>query len=63
MVEWYYDTTNHSFSGMSPFEALYEYPPPRLLSYVSTIANEAIDQQLETREEVMILLRENLLKA
>jgi len=64
MVEWWYNTNHHSSTGFTPFEALYEYPPPRLLSYVSgTTANAAIGSQLKSRQQIIQLLKENLQKA
>lgn len=59
-----YNTTIDSVTGISAFETLYGYKPQRLLSYVyDTIANKAIDKQLRIRDEIMILLNENLQQA
>lgn len=64
MVEWWYNTNHHSSTGFTPFEALYGYPPPKLLSYVSgTTANAAVDTQLKSRDQIIHLLKENLTKA
>jgi hypothetical protein len=64
MAEWWYNTNHHYSTGFTPFEALYEYPPPRLLSYVSgTTANAAVDNHLKSRQQITQLLKENLQKA
>lgn len=34
LVEWWYNPTSHTSTKLTPFEALYEYPPPWLLGYV-----------------------------
>jgi hypothetical protein len=31
LAEWWYNTNHHSSTGLTPFEALYGYPPPVLL--------------------------------
>jgi hypothetical protein len=61
MAEWWYNTNHHSSTGFTPFEAVYGYPPPSLLSYVQgTSANLAVDAQLRDRTMVLSLLREHL---
>ncbi|XP_042972694.1 uncharacterized protein LOC122304486 [Carya illinoinensis] len=64
MAEWCYNTTVHSTINITPFEALYGYPPPNLLAYVpGTSSNDVVDNQLRSREELLILLRDNMLRA
>lgn len=49
------NTTVHASTLMSPFEALYGYPPPRLLTYISgTTTNAAVDQQLKGADFVTL---------
>ncbi|XP_042939584.1 uncharacterized protein LOC122274627 [Carya illinoinensis] len=49
---------------MTSFEALYGVPPPTLLQYAAgTTQNEAVDLELRSREEILSLLRKNLLAA
>jgi hypothetical protein len=61
MAEWWYNTNHHSSTGYTPFEALYGYPPPSLLSYVpGTVANLAVDLLLKDRTKVITLLKEHL---
>ncbi|XP_040988925.1 uncharacterized protein LOC121236540 [Juglans microcarpa x Juglans regia] len=63
-AEWCYNTTMHSSIKMSPFEALYGYAPSKLMAYVSgTCANDVVDRQLKSREELWGLLRDNMKKA
>lgn len=64
MVEWWYNTTYHTTTKMTHFEALYGYPPRNLLSFVpSTSSNVAVDKFLCTREQIINLLKENLTEA
>jgi transposase InsO family protein len=44
LAEWWYNTCHHSFTGFTPFEVVYGYAPPTLLSYVLvTSTNLAVD--------------------
>jgi hypothetical protein len=64
MAEWWYNTNHHSSTGLTPFEAVYGFVPPKLLSYVPGItANDAVDQSLKSREQIIQILRDNLLKS
>jgi len=64
LAEWWYNTNHHSFTGLTPFEAIYGYPPPALLSYVpGTTANLAVDNILTDRNSTINLLKEQLHKA
>lgn len=61
MAEWWYNTNHHSSTGITPFEALYGYSPPSLLSYVlGTLANLDIDTQLKDCNTIINLLKEHL---
>jgi hypothetical protein len=61
LAEWWYNTSHHSSTGYTPFEAVYGYAPPSLLSYVpGTSANLAVDTQLRDRTKVLTLLKEHL---
>ena len=49
---------------MTPFEAVYGVPPPRLLAYVPGTSNElAVDEYLRDRDTILKELRHNLLLA
>jgi hypothetical protein len=64
MVEWWYNTNHHSSTGLTPFEAVYGFVPTKLLSYVLGItANDAVDKSLNSREQIIQILRDNLLKS
>lgn len=53
MVECCYNTTVHSATKISSFEALYGFPPPKLASYVpGTSNNIEVDQQLQSRDQI-----------
>jgi hypothetical protein len=61
LVEWWYNTSHHSATGFIPFEAVYRYAPPTLLSYVpGTSANQAVDSLLWDRTSLISLLKEHL---
>ncbi|XP_018849027.1 uncharacterized protein LOC109012047 [Juglans regia] len=46
---------------MTPFQALYGYPPPQLLSYIpGTSSKQTVDQTLQNRDQILKLLKENL---
>jgi hypothetical protein len=64
MAEFWYNTTLHSAIGMTPFEALYGRPPPKLVDYIpgeSKIAS--LDEALQQRHQILKLLKENLHRA
>lgn len=47
---------------MSPFEAVYNMPPPTLLTYVSGTAKSPpkVDLNLRTRDQLLFELQESL---
>ena len=64
MAEWWYNTNHHSFTSLTPFEVIYGFVPPKLLSYVlGIITNDAVDKSLKSREQIIQILRDNLLKS
>jgi len=63
-AEYWYNTTWHSAIKMTPFEAVYGQPPPRLLSYIpGTTRVEAVDEVLRNREQILGLLQLNMQQA
>ena len=64
LAEYWFNTNFHSSTKVTPFEALYGYPPPRLLDYIpSTTSVEAVDDHLQKRQQIMSLLKQNLVLA
>jgi hypothetical protein len=64
LAEWWYNASHHSSTGFTPFEAVYGYAHPTLLSYVpGTSANPAVDTQPRDRTSVLTLLKEHLQQA
>ncbi|KAD4180225.1 hypothetical protein E3N88_28816 [Mikania micrantha] len=59
-----YNTGFHSAMGTTFFSAVYGRPPPPLIPYVVGETNNAeLEQQLLDRDDMLKLLRENLMKA
>jgi len=49
---------------MTPYEAVYGVPPPRLLSYIpGTTRVEAVDEVLRNRKQILNLLQQNIKQA
>jgi hypothetical protein len=63
-AEFWYNSCFHTAIKMSPFEALYEYPPPVLtqLHNVTALSPEA-QETLGAKERMITLLQQNLAKA
>lgn len=64
LAEWWYNTTFHSATKVTPYQAVYGVAPATLLSYVSgTTRVAAVDDELRDSEKALILLKDNLRKA
>uniref|UniRef100_A0A2N9IS51 Reverse transcriptase n=1 Tax=Fagus sylvatica TaxID=28930 RepID=A0A2N9IS51_FAGSY len=64
LAEYWFNTNYHTSTKTTPFEALYGYPPPRLLEYIpGTTRVEAVDDYLYTRQQALSLLKTNLVAA
>jgi hypothetical protein len=63
-AEWWYNCSYHTAIKMSPFEALYEYPPPSLagLPVDPTLSMEA-QETLTERDHMITVLEQNLAQA
>ena len=48
---------------MTPFEALYGFQPPKLLDYIPSIIKAAADDFLLTRQQILDILKGNLVAA
>ncbi|KHN46078.1 Retrotransposable element Tf2 155 kDa protein type 3, partial [Glycine soja] len=64
MAEWSYNSSPHSGTGITPYEAVYGKPPPSIPRYLlGSSSNEAVEDVLRTREEIHTLLKHKLIKA
>jgi hypothetical protein len=61
LVEWWYNTSYHTTTRMTPFEAVYGQKPPLVLSYMLGVSKvKTVDQKLTVREAILYTLKENL---
>lgn len=61
-AEFWFNINFHTSNKLTPFKALYGYSPPRLLDYIpGTTLMGAIDEHLKSRQQVLSLLKQNLL--
>jgi hypothetical protein len=64
LVEWWYNTSYHTTTCMTPFEAVYGQKPPSVLSYLPGASKvQAVDLTLIAREAILRTLKENLVMA
>jgi hypothetical protein len=64
LAEWWYNTSYHTTTRMTPFEVVYRQKPPSVLSYLlGTSKVQAIDQTLTVREDILRTLKEYLVIA
>ena len=64
LVEWWYNTSYHTITRMTPFEEVYGQKPPTVLSYLpGTSKVQVLDQTLTVREDILHTLKENLFMA
>ncbi|RVW64852.1 Transposon Ty3-I Gag-Pol polyprotein [Vitis vinifera] len=60
-AEYWYNTTYHSSTGMTPFQALYGRPPPAIPSYeIGSCPIEELDDQMTARNELLQELKAHL---
>jgi hypothetical protein len=63
-AKWWYNTSYHTATRMTPFEAIYGQNPPSVLSYLlGTSKVQAVDQTLTVQEDILHTLKENLVMA
>jgi hypothetical protein len=61
LVEWWYNTSYHTATRMTPFEVVYRKKPPSFLSYLPSASKvQVVDLTLTTREDILRTLKENL---
>jgi hypothetical protein len=64
LAEWWYNTSYHTTTHMTPFEAVYGQNPPSVLSYLlGTSKVQVVGQTLTVREDILHTLKENLVMA
>jgi hypothetical protein len=64
LVEWWYNTSYHTTTCMTHFEAIYGQNPPSFLSYFPGVLKvQGVDQMLTVREAILRTLKENLVMA
>ncbi|OIT28094.1 putative mitochondrial protein, partial [Nicotiana attenuata] len=64
LAEWWYNTSYHSSTNMTPYEAVYGQKPPPLLPYMSFDSQlDLVDRSLQAREATIRLLKSHLEKA
>ncbi|KAL8120175.1 hypothetical protein AgCh_017351 [Apium graveolens] len=60
-AEYWYNTSFQSATKMTPFQVVYNRPPPTILKFLKgEIAVEAVAQELEDRDEILRQLKYNL---
>jgi hypothetical protein len=64
LAEWWYNTSYHTTTHMTPFEAVYGQKPPSVLSYLPGVSKvQVVEQTLTVREAILHTLKENLVMA
>lgn len=64
LAEWAYNTSEHTSTKLTLFEAVYGYQAPRLVPYEpGTTSVQAVEDNLKTREFILTLIQENLKEA
>ncbi|XP_042974800.1 uncharacterized protein LOC122306438 [Carya illinoinensis] len=61
LAKWWYNTTFHTSTKLTPYEIVYGRPPTKLQSFVPGLTtNQVVEEVLRTREEIMATLKSNL---
>jgi hypothetical protein len=64
LAEWWYNTSYHTTTRMTPFEEVYGHKPPSVLSYLSgALKVQVVDLTLTSREAILCTLKQNLVMA
>jgi hypothetical protein len=64
LYEWWYNTSYHTTTIMTPFEAVSGQKPPFVLSYMPSVSKvQAVDQTLTDQEAILCTLKDNLVMA
>lgn len=63
LAEWWYNTTFHTSTGMTPYQALYNQIPPTLSYQAARSKDPVVIQFAKDRIQTLRLLKENLSKS
>ena len=58
LAEWWYNTSFHTTTKMTPFMALYGYQPPSITSYLRENSKvQGVEHHIEHQQQVLQLLK------
>ena len=61
LAEWWYNTSYHATTKMTPYEAVYGQQPPSILTYLPGSSKvQAVDNLLQNRDAILTTLKDNL---
>ncbi|WVZ83629.1 hypothetical protein U9M48_030757 [Paspalum notatum var. saurae] len=64
LAEWWYNISYHTSLNLTPFQALYGFPPPMVSEDISPdCPNLTVQEQLRNRQVAQQVIKDNLLKA
>jgi transposase InsO family protein len=64
LAKWWYNTSFHTATKMTPFMALYGYHPPSITSSLKEKSKvQAVEDHIENQQEVLQILKDNLTMA
>jgi hypothetical protein len=59
LIEWWYNTSYHTATHMTPFEVVYEQNPPSILSYISGVSKvQEVDKTITVCASILYVLKE-----
>jgi transposase InsO family protein len=64
LAEWWYNTSFHTATKMTPFMALYGYHPPSITSSLKEKSKvQAVEDHIENQQQILQILKDNLTMA